>query len=81
MRHLRNSDTFTVVDNDRVPPLDVYHIEEDYVRPLTDYEKPLVLQSFWKPLDGYCRRFEIRKRSMVIIIFAWQNSVLLVIMG
>ena len=38
---------------------------EDYVRPLSDYEKPLILQSYWKPLDGHCRRFEIRLRSQV----------------
>ena len=38
---------------------------EVYVRPLADYEKPLILQSLWKPLEGHCRRFEIRKRSKV----------------
>ncbi|CAK8690007.1 unnamed protein product [Clavelina lepadiformis] len=38
---------------------------EDYVRPLNDHEKPLVLQSFWKPQEGHYRRFEIRRRSKV----------------
>lgn len=39
---------------------------EDYVRPLNDHEKPLILQSFWRPLEGYARRFELRSRSEVI---------------
>lgn len=38
---------------------------EDYVRPLNDHEKPLILQSYWKPLEGYARRFELRDRSQV----------------
>ena len=38
---------------------------EDYVRPLNNHEKPLVLQSFWKPQEGHYRRFEIRRRSKV----------------
>ncbi|XP_039253935.2 ras-associating and dilute domain-containing protein-like isoform X2 [Styela clava] len=39
---------------------------EDYVRPLNDHEKPLVLQSLWKPLEGYARRFELRDRTQVL---------------
>ncbi|XP_030840208.1 ras-associating and dilute domain-containing protein isoform X1 [Strongylocentrotus purpuratus] len=35
---------------------------EECVRPLADNEKPLLLQSFWKPDDGLVRRFEIRRR-------------------
>ncbi|XP_051570273.1 ras-associating and dilute domain-containing protein-like [Myxocyprinus asiaticus] len=30
-----------------------------------DHEKPLVLQSLWKPKEGFYRRFEIQKRSSV----------------
>uniref|UniRef100_A0A3P9B9M0 Ras-associating and dilute domain-containing protein n=1 Tax=Maylandia zebra TaxID=106582 RepID=A0A3P9B9M0_9CICH len=34
-------------------------------RVLGDHEKPLLLQSLWKPRDGLARRFEIQKRSSV----------------
>uniref|UniRef100_A0A3B3CAF0 Si:ch211-176g6.2 n=1 Tax=Oryzias melastigma TaxID=30732 RepID=A0A3B3CAF0_ORYME len=34
-------------------------------RVVGDHEKPLVLQSLWKPRDGLARRFEIQKRSSV----------------
>uniref|UniRef100_H2Z868 Ras-associating domain-containing protein n=1 Tax=Ciona savignyi TaxID=51511 RepID=H2Z868_CIOSA len=39
--------------------------QEDYIRPLNDHERPLILQSYWKPIDGHCRRFEIRRKSKV----------------
>ncbi|XP_077980052.1 ras-associating and dilute domain-containing protein-like [Glandiceps talaboti] len=35
------------------------------VRVVEDNERPLVLQSFWKPGEGFSRRFEVRKRSAV----------------
>nr|CAB3265411.1 ras-associating and dilute domain-containing protein-like [Phallusia mammillata] len=41
------------------------NFQEDLVRPLSDNDKPLLLQSYWKPLDGHSRRFEIRRRSKV----------------
>ncbi|XP_029953345.1 ras-associating and dilute domain-containing protein-like [Salarias fasciatus] len=34
-------------------------------RVLGDHEKPLLLQSLWKPREGLARRFEIQKRSSV----------------
>ncbi|RVE59212.1 hypothetical protein OJAV_G00186410 [Oryzias javanicus] len=34
-------------------------------RVVGDHEKPLVLQSLWKPREGLARRFEIQKRSSV----------------
>ena len=34
----------------------------EYIRAINDYEKPLVLQSLWKPTNGRYRRFELRKR-------------------
>uniref|UniRef100_A0AAV2KD26 Uncharacterized protein n=1 Tax=Knipowitschia caucasica TaxID=637954 RepID=A0AAV2KD26_KNICA len=34
-------------------------------RVVGDAEKPLVLQSLWKPKDGFSRRFEIQRRSSV----------------
>ena len=30
-----------------------------------DNEKPLLLQSLWKPREGLARRFEIQRRSTV----------------
>lgn len=30
-----------------------------------DNEKPLLLQSLWKPREGLARRFEIQRRSSV----------------
>nr|XP_054762366.1 ras-associating and dilute domain-containing protein-like [Lytechinus pictus] len=36
---------------------------EECVRALADNEKPLMIQSFWKPGDGLVRRFEIRRRQ------------------
>ena len=34
----------------------------EYVRAVNDNEKPLVLQSLWKPTNGRSRRFELRRR-------------------
>ncbi|XP_078347345.1 ras-associating and dilute domain-containing protein-like isoform X2 [Oculina patagonica] len=35
----------------------------EYARVISDKEKPLVLQQLWKPIGGFSRRFELRKRS------------------
>ncbi|KAI7797223.1 putative ras-associating and dilute domain-containing protein-like [Triplophysa rosa] len=35
------------------------------VRVVGDNEKPLLLQSLWKPKEGYARRFEIQRKSTV----------------
>ncbi|XP_060717662.1 ras-associating and dilute domain-containing protein isoform X1 [Tachysurus vachellii] len=35
------------------------------VRVVGDYEQPLLLQSLWKPREGYARRFEIQSRASV----------------
>jgi len=40
---------------------------EDYIRPLTDDELPLMLQSKWKPENIGAKRFEVRRRSKVSI--------------
>ena len=34
-------------------------------RVVGDHEKPLLLQSLWKPREGLARRFEIQRRSLV----------------
>lgn len=35
----------------------------EYARVISDKEKPLVLQQLWKPMGGFSRRFELRKRA------------------
>uniref|UniRef100_W5LA70 Ras-associating and dilute domain-containing protein-like n=1 Tax=Astyanax mexicanus TaxID=7994 RepID=W5LA70_ASTMX len=35
------------------------------VRVVGDNERPLLLQSLWKPREGYARRFEIQRRAIV----------------
>lgn len=35
------------------------------LRVVADHERPLVLQSLWKPKDGFSRRFEIQRRASV----------------
>lgn len=52
-------------ENDKLDFSKANNFSEDYVRPLNDHEKPLMLQSLWKPLEGYARRFEIRQKSKV----------------
>lgn len=34
-------------------------------RVVSDNERPLMLQSLWKPKDGFSRRFEIQRRVAV----------------
>ena len=34
----------------------------EYARVISDKEKPLVLQQLWKPIGGFSRRFELRRR-------------------
>lgn len=40
--------------------------ERIFVRILSDRDKPLLLQKFWKPIDGYSRRYELHERAHVI---------------
>ncbi|CAH1794336.1 unnamed protein product [Owenia fusiformis] len=40
--------------------------ETQYERTIGDTEKPLILQSFWKPGEGYSRRFEVRVKSELL---------------
>ncbi|KAK3590954.1 hypothetical protein CHS0354_034526 [Potamilus streckersoni] len=39
--------------------------ERIYSRVLSDKDKPLLLQKFWKPQDGFYRRYELHKRMVV----------------
>ncbi|XP_045211563.2 ras-associating and dilute domain-containing protein-like [Mercenaria mercenaria] len=36
-----------------------------FTRMLADRDKPLLLQKFWKPIDGYSRRYELHERAHV----------------
>ena len=40
--------------------------ERIYARILSDKDKPLLLQKFWKPLDGCSRRYELHQRAHLI---------------
>lgn len=44
------------------PEEDADKWETEYARVISDKEKPLVLQQLWKPMGGFSRRFELRKR-------------------
>lgn len=39
--------------------------QTECLRVIGDSEKPLILQSLWKPKEGFCRRFEIHKRTNI----------------
>ena len=41
---------------------------EACIRIIGDNERPLVLQKYWKPTEGFARRFELRRRSDLMII-------------
>ena len=36
---------------------------EECIRIIGDNERPLILQNYWKPAEGYSRRFELRRRT------------------
>ncbi|XP_019614745.1 PREDICTED: LOW QUALITY PROTEIN: ras-associating and dilute domain-containing protein-like [Branchiostoma belcheri] len=42
--------------------------EEECVRVIGDNEKPLEIQSLWKPETGYFRRFEMRRREEIHLL-------------
>ncbi|XP_060583806.1 ras-associating and dilute domain-containing protein-like [Ruditapes philippinarum] len=50
------------IEND-VPKSDKW--ERVFTRMLADRDKPLLLQKFWKPIDGYSRRYELHERAHV----------------
>ena len=39
--------------------------EPMYATVLSDNDRPLMLQQFWRPTDGYLRRYELRQRAYV----------------
>uniref|UniRef100_A0A4W4EWU4 Uncharacterized protein n=1 Tax=Electrophorus electricus TaxID=8005 RepID=A0A4W4EWU4_ELEEL len=42
-----------------------YNWKTECLRVIGDNERPLMLQSLWKPKEGFSRRFEIQKRTTV----------------
>lgn len=46
----------------------------EYVRPISEVEKPLILQSLWKPTNGKARRFELRNRMELNSFFFINHS-------
>ncbi|KAL4240013.1 hypothetical protein ACF0H5_000808 [Mactra antiquata] len=40
--------------------------ERIFARKLADRDKPLLMQKFWRPIDGYSRRYELHERAHVI---------------
>ncbi len=53
-------------------PVEAQTWTEECVRVIGDDERPLTLQLFWKPTEGFSRRFEIRKRYEIISVNSHQ---------
>lgn len=50
---------------DTIGSVGVHQWRTEGFRVVGDNEKPLLLQSLWKPREGLARRFEIQRRSSV----------------
>uniref|UniRef100_A0AAV2MPK9 Ras-associating domain-containing protein n=1 Tax=Knipowitschia caucasica TaxID=637954 RepID=A0AAV2MPK9_KNICA len=57
------ADSFVLCDT--IGSVCEHHWQTEAFRVVGDNEKPLLLQSLWKPREGLARRFEIQKRSSV----------------
>uniref|UniRef100_A0A672FQL5 Si:ch211-176g6.2 n=1 Tax=Salarias fasciatus TaxID=181472 RepID=A0A672FQL5_SALFA len=62
-RELLDSESFVLCDT--IGTTGSHQWRTEGFRVLGDHEKPLLLQSLWKPREGLARRFEIQKRSSV----------------
>ncbi|KAM6951489.1 ras-associating and dilute domain-containing protein [Aplochiton taeniatus] len=62
---LDKEETGSYVLCDAIGYLGDHHWKTECFRLVGDNEKPLLLQSLWKPREGLARRFEIQKRSSV----------------
>lgn len=60
--YFTNSDKESKQEDEKEQPDSENWITE-YSRVVGDKEKPLVLQQLWKPITGFSRRFELRKKS------------------
>lgn len=50
---------------DTIGSIDNHQWRTEGFRVVGDHEKPLLLQSLWKPREGLARRFEIQKKSSI----------------
>ena len=55
-------------DGDDRLPLSEGVWQEECIRIIGDNERPLILQSFWKPSEGFSRRFELRNRGEFVSV-------------
>lgn len=53
-------------DGNKGPDLDLENWNSEYVRIIDEHDRPLLLQELWKPMEGYARRFEIRRKDDVL---------------
>lgn len=50
---------------DTIGSIDNHQWRTEGFRVVGDHEKPLILQSLWKPKEGLVRRFEIQQRRLI----------------
>uniref|UniRef100_A0A3B3V0L0 Si:ch211-176g6.2 n=1 Tax=Poecilia latipinna TaxID=48699 RepID=A0A3B3V0L0_9TELE len=57
------SDSYVLCDT--IGSIDSHQWRTEGFRVVGDHEKPLLLQSLWKPREGLARRFEIQRKSSI----------------
>ncbi|KAM4715861.1 ras-associating and dilute domain-containing protein isoform 2-T2 [Anableps anableps] len=62
---LRKEESESYVLCDTIGAIDNHQWRTEGFRVVGDHEKPLLLQSLWKPREGLARRFEIQRKSLV----------------
>ncbi|KAM4525789.1 ras-associating and dilute domain-containing protein [Fundulus diaphanus] len=62
---LRKEESESYVLCDTIGSIDNHQWRTEGFRVVGDHEKPLLLQSLWKPREGLARRFEIQRKSSI----------------
>ncbi|XP_014916080.1 ras-associating and dilute domain-containing protein-like [Poecilia latipinna] len=62
---LRKEESDSYVLCDTIGSIDSHQWRTEGFRVVGDHEKPLLLQSLWKPREGLARRFEIQRKSSI----------------
>ncbi|XP_043957722.1 ras-associating and dilute domain-containing protein-like [Gambusia affinis] len=62
---LRKEESESYVLCDAIGSIDSHQWKTEGFRVVGDHEKPLLLQSLWKPREGLARRFEIQRKSSI----------------
>ncbi|XP_054913518.1 ras-associating and dilute domain-containing protein [Poeciliopsis prolifica] len=62
---LRKEESESYVLCDTIGSIDSHRWRTEGFRVVGDHEKPLLLQSLWKPREGLARRFEIQRKSSI----------------